>query len=547
MSDYKALADLIFPNAKPMQYRLEKYPLRNTKWIVTRVAPSPTGFMHIGTVYTSIINAKLSTQSDWVFLLRVEDTDQERLVPGAIDLIINWLKSFDINISEWPIWAWNKDVWNYGPYIQSKRKEIYESFAKRLIEQGKAYPCRLVPAELDQIRKQQMSMKTQPGIYGNLSVWRNKTIDEYMTKYKEDTNCVIRFRSHGDTTRKVVVQDLIKWEVSMSDNFLDQIIIKAKDGLPSYHLAHIVDDTLMRTTHIIRADERFVSLPRHLQLFEAFGFTPPIYCHLVPLGKTEWWNKRKLSKRKDPESDLNLLFQQGYPVDALWDYLMSLIDSSFEDWQKETGWNRRIFEISLDRMKTSRILFDVVKLNWFSNNYISTISNQKLYEMALEWAKKYNPETLKLLTQDSKLAMQALSIERLTPTDPKRITKLEDIASQIDRIYDDIWFENLEENKKNISDIFTEKLKYEFLEIYKSSLDLSMSKDVWFDQLKGIWSKLGFASNNAEFKSGNFIWKIGDLAMFLRIMICGKAQTPDLYSVIQILGKDKVLQRLNVK
>ncbi len=566
---YPELAELIFPDAKPIEYWFQKYPPRNNVNFVTRLAPSPTWFIHTWAIYMSLINHKLAKQSGWVFLLRIEDTDQKRFVEWATDLIINWLEEFWFEIKEWP-----KQWWEYWPYFQSQRKEIYHSFAKYLIAQWKAYPCWMTEEELDKIRQEQLKTKKVPWIYWNYSKWRNKTPDEYAEQLKKDNeNFVIRFRSHWEIWKRIVFDDLNRWKISMLDNYNDNILIKKNRGLPTYHLAHVVDDTLMRMTHVIRWEERLTSVPWHLQLFDAFDIKPPIYCHLPSILKMENWKKRKLSKRKDPEAWIQYLFVQWYTTNAIIDYLLTLVDSKYEEWYleniewkldntKEITWHYHDwFKIKLEDLSSSWSLFDMTKLTRWNNKYLSKLTNEDLYNQALVWAKKYaNTELdqwhwfiLELLTKNPDLAKKWISIERFWPKDPKRFNTFFDIKDQIDFLYDDIWLSKLEKNYKEakqknetfIPNCITNELAWKFLDIYRQKLDLNVDQLTWFDQLKQIWFELWFARNNKEFKSGNFIWKIWDLAMFMRIMICWSKKTPDLFEVMKVLWKDKVFERLS--
>jgi len=539
------IANIIYPEiTKTIEEYEAQYPQRTEK-VVSRFGPSPTGFLHIGGVFASFVEQKIAKQSDGIFYLRIEDTDQKRLVEGSIELIIKYYGIFGIEVDEGPFGPDHADVGNYGPYIQSKRKSIYETFVKSLIERGLAYPCWMSTEEIDKIRDIQMKSKITPGIYGNYSVWRNKTPDEIAAQLQVDQNYIIRFRSPADLTARVVFDDLVKEKVSMIDNFNDIVLIKW-DGLPTYHLAHVVDDHLMRTTHVIRGEEWLTSVPLHLQLFGAFGFQAPQYAHLAPILKLDNGNKRKLSKRHDPEADVGYLFEQGFAMQGIIEYLLTIIDSSFEAWQQANpDKSYRDYDIALERMNKSGALFDDVKLQSVNNNYLSRISTDDLYNQALNWAEDYRPSLAAIMKKDPEYTKAALGIERHSEKDPKRFTTFQDIETQLLFFYDD-QREILSKEKPVLPDIFTPELIKSFVDQYSSQLNLDLSLEDWFAQLKEIGKSLGFASTNGEFKEGGYIGKVWDLAMFLRVQLCCATRTPDLYSVMKVLWKERVIERLRL-
>ncbi len=542
----KEIADVIFPDVKESIQDVEKkYPSRSNP-ICSRFAPSPTGFLHIGGVYSAFVSRKYAKQNGWTFLLRIEDTDQKREIAGTVDLIINNMKTFGISIDEWPLWIDNADVGNYWPYTQSHRKDIYRVFAKHLMEKGLAYPCRMTPEELESIRDQQTKTKVTPGIYGNYSLWRNKTPDEILEKLQADKNFVIRFRSHGDLTKRIIFDDVIKGKIDMIDNYNDIVLIKG-DGLPTYHLAHIADDYLMGVSHVIRGEEWLTSVPLHLQLFKSFDLPAPKYCHVAPLLKLDNGNKRKLSKRHDPEADIWYFFENGYATQGIIEYLLTIIDPGFEDRQKTNPDKSYLdFEIKLEKMPKSWALFDLVKLKSVNNNYLSRISTDELYNQSLNRAKKYKPELAKHMESDVEYVKAAMNIERHTEKDPKRFTTYVDVETQLMFFFDD----EREKLRGNISIlkegnvISDNDLMKKFVDEYITKFDLTMSLDDRFAQLKEIGRKYGFAGNNAEFKEGGCVGKVWDLAMFLRIQLCCAKQTPDLYSVMKVMGKERVMKRL---
>ncbi len=546
MTTRKEIADIIFPDVKETIQDLEKkYPPRKNS-ICSRIAPSPTGFMHIGNFFSGFVSWKFAKQNGGTFFVRIEDTDQKRLIPEAMDLIISTLKNFGVTIDEGPIWENNAEIGQYWPYIQSHRKYIYNIFAKYLLENWLAYPCRMTPEELDTIREQQTKTKVTPGIYGNYSVRRNKTPEEILAKLQSNKDFVIRFRSPGEVNKRIVFEDAIKGKIETIDNCNDIVLIKS-DGLPTYHLAHIADDHLMRVSHVIRGEERLASVPLHIQLFTAFWLPYPKYCHVAPLCKMdEEGNKRKLSKRKDPESNVEYFFESWYAAQGIIEYLINIIDPNFEERQKANPEKSYLdFEIHLDKMGKSGALFDFVKLQSVNNNYLSRISTDQLYDQSLAWALKYRPELAKLIQTDVPYVKAAMNIERHTEKDPKRFTTYADVETQLRFFFDDERTK-LQATKPALPEICTAEVMKPFVDEYSKALNLSMSVEERFAQLKEVWKKYGFAWNNAEFKEWGYIWKIGDLAMFLRIQLCCAAQTPDLYSVMQVMGKERVMKRLSV-
>lgn len=565
MADWSDVAEYLFPHVnKSIDDLKNEYPKRKNN-IVSRFAPSPTWFLHIGGLRTAFIAWKWAQQHDGIFILRIEDTDQKRIVTDAIDHIISSMRTFDMPIDEWPLGLDYADIGDYGPYIQSKRKNIYHVFVKQLLSEGKAYPCWMSSDELNSIREQQMKSKITPGIYGNYSVWRNKTPDEIMSKlntesvphYGEDVerHYVIRFRSHANTRNTVIFDDLLRGKISMLDNFNDNVILKWM-GLPTYHLAHVADDSLMWVSPVMRAEERLTSVPFHVQLFDACWLKLPEYCHLSQVLKIdeETSKKRKLSKRKDPEADVGYYFKNGFAIQWILDYLLAIVDSGFEEWQQTNpDKNYHDFEISIDRMNKAGALFDLQKMKSINNGYLSRISNDELYYQTLERAKMYEPEFAVLIESNSEYTIFALSIERHTEKDPKRFTTFVDVKSQLEFFYDDkfeklIWkYKSLMSSWSEdyqLPDCLNSALMNKFVPKYLDILDLSMSVEDWFTQLKFIGKEFWFASNNKEFKEWWYVGKIGELAMFFRVALCATKRTPDLLSVMKVMGIDRITDRL---
>ena len=389
--NYKELADMIFPDAKEISYYEEKYPKRNLPEgaVVTRFAPSPTGFVHIGGLYQALVARTVAKKTGGVFFLRVEDTDQKREVENGITGIVNSLKDFDMAPDEGMI-SETEEIGNYGPYKQSLRKEIYQAYAKYMLEQGKAYPCFATAEELEEMRAKQEAAKVRTGYYGVWAKYRNLSLDEAAEKIKAGVPYIIRFKSPGREDRKIQHKDVIKGKVDFPENDQDIVIIKA-DGLPTYHFAHLVDDHLMRTTHVIRSDEWLSSVPLHLQLFQEAGFKAPKYAHIAPIMKNDEGNKRKLSKRKDPEAAVSYYEELGIPSLSVKEYLLNIANSTFENWRRQNK-DKSIdeFDFELNKMSVSGALFDMTKLFDVSKIVISSYTAEEVYNESLKWAKKHD-------------------------------------------------------------------------------------------------------------------------------------------------------------
>ena len=544
--DYKDLADLIFPNAKDISYYEEKYPERNLPEgaIVTRFAPSPTGFVHIGGLYQALVARTAASNSKGVFFLRIEDTDQKREIENGVTGIVKSLQDFDMSPDEGQI-SEDKEIGNYGPYKQSNRKEIYEAYAKYMISMGKAYPCFATAEELDEMRKTQEAAKVRPGYYGVWAKYRNLPIDEAIEKIKAGIPYIIRFRSPGREDRRIKHKDVIKGNVDFPENDQDIVIIKA-DGLPTYHFAHVVDDHLMHTTHVIRSDEWLSSVPLHLQLFQEIGFIAPKYCHIAPIMKNDNGNKRKLSKRKDPEAAVSYYDEQGIPSLAVKEYLLNIANSSFENWRRQNK-NADIseFDFQLNKMSVSGALFDMIKLLDVSKIVISKKTAEEVYEEGLKWAKKYNKELAELLEKDKAYTLRVLGIERGNEKPRKDIAKWSDLKANIGYMFDEE-FEKIRENYELQKITDKEKIK-QILNIYAEKyFDINDDKQTWFNKLKDLAEEFGYAREVKEFKANpeKYEAHVGDVSTLIRIALTGKTNTPDLYEIIKVLGKDTVIKRL---
>ena len=543
--NYKDLADLIFPDAKDISYYEEKYPERNLPEgaVVSRFAPSPTGFVHIGGLYQALVAKEMTKKTGGVFFLRVEDTDQKREVENGVTGIVNSLKDFDILPDEGMVTE-TEEKGNYGPYKQSLRKEIYQSYAKYMLEQGKAYPCFCTTEELEETRKKQESAKVRTGYYGVWAKCRNLSVDEAAEKIKNGENYIIRFKSPGREDRKIKHHDLIKGNVDFPENDQDIVIIKA-DGLPTYHFAHAVDDHLMRTTLVIRSDEWLSSVPLHLQLFQELGFKAPKYAHISPIMKNDNGNKRKLSKRKDPEAAVSYYKEEGIPVDAVKEYLLNIANSTFENWRR-TNPDKSLdeFDFQLNKMSVSGALFDIVKLLDIGKTVISRMTAEEVYENSFKWAQEYDKELEKIL-EDKDYALKVFGIERGNKKPRKDISKWSDVKYNIEYMYDNIFFnKDMEYPYQVIND------KEEINKILKLYIDKYYNenddKQAWFDRIKELAGELGYAKEVKEYKANPDAYKahVGDVSTVLRVALTGRTNTPDMYEIMQVIGKDSVTKRL---
>ena len=543
--DYKDLADLIFPEAKPISYYEEKYPERNLPEgaMVVRFAPSPTGYVHIGGLYQSIIGRTLANQTKGVFILRIEDTDQKRQIENGVVQIVDALKDFNIEFDEGMINE-TEEKGNYGPYKQSARKDIYQAYAKYLLEQGKAYPCFATPEELEEMRAKQEVAKLRTGYYGVWAKYRNLPVEEAIKKIKNGEKYIIRFKSMGNEERKIKHHDVIKGNIDFPENDQDIVIIKG-DGLPTYHFAHAVDDHLMRVTHVIRSDEWVSSIPLHLELFRALGFKAPKYAHTAPIMKDDNGKKRKISKRKDPEAAVSYYHEQGIPSEAVNEYLLNIANSNFESWRRANK-DKDIseFKFEINKMSVSGAIFDLVKLLDVSKNVISKYSKEKVYADALEWAKRYDEELVEMLN-NKEYSLKVLGIERGNQKPRKDIAKWSDIKNCIIYMYEDKFFNSDETyDFGKISD--KEEIK-KILKLYKEKyFNIEDDKQTWFDKIKDLSEELGYAREVKEYKQDPEKWPghVGDISTVLRVALTKRQNTPDLYEIMQVLGKESIEKRL---
>lgn len=546
--DYKDLANLIFPDAKDISYYEEKYPERDLPEgaVVTRFAPSPTGFVHIGGLYQALVARTIAEKTGGVFFLRVEDTDQKREVENGVTGIVNSLKDFDMAPDEGMI-SDTEEIGNYGPYKQSLRKDIYQAYAKYMIEQGKAYPCFCTPEDGEEMRKKQETAKVRPGYYGVWAKCRNLSVEEMAEKIKAGVPYIIRFKSPGREDRKIKHKDVIKGNVDFPENDQDIVIIKA-DGLPTYHFAHAVDDHLMRTTHVIRSDEWLSSVPLHLQLFHELGFKAPKYAHISPIMKNDNGGKRKLSKRKDPEAAVSYYKEEGVPTGAVKEYLLNIANSTFENWRRANPDKpMEEFDFQLNKMSVSGALFDMVKLLDIGKTVISKMTAEEVYKYSLEWAKEFNKELAEML-EDREYALKVFGIERGNKKPRKDISKWSDVKDNIEYMYDDKFYGKTQEypyqpaisDKEDISKI---------LDLYiEKYYDENDDKQAWFDKIKALAVEMGYAGEVKEFKANPGMYKahVGDVSTVLRVALTSRTNTPDMYEIMQILGKDRIAKRFEV-
>ncbi len=541
--DRKELADLIFPEAKEVSYYEEKYPERDLPEgaQVVRVAPSPTGFIHVGGIFQGLIAKKIAQQTGGVFFVRIEDTDQKRKIENGNEEILNAYKDYDLYPDE------TVGKGNYGPYVQSERKEIYQAYAKKLLEEGNAYPCFCSPEELSNIRENQTKAQERTGYYGKWAKCRNMPVDMAYEKIKNGDPYIIRLKSPGNPEKKIKIKDVIKGGVDMPENDQDIVIIKS-DGLPTYHFAHAVDDHLMHTTLVTRSDEWLSSVPLHIQLFRILGFKVPKFAHTAPLEKTEDGARRKLSKRKDPEAAVSYYTEVGIPKEALKEYLMNIANSNFEIWRKQNPDKDMMkdFEFHLNKMGVSGALFDMVKLLDVAKGVISKFTAQEVYDFSYAWAEKFDPE-LKEMLDNKEYSLKVLGIERGNAKPRKDIAKWSDVKNIIYYMYPEKFANNTEFEYQKISD--ENEIKKIVAEYVNNYFDINDDKQTWFNKMKDLAEKLGYAREVKEYKANPEMYKghVGDISTVIRVTLTGRANTPDLYEIIEVLGEKEVKDRLNAK
>ena len=539
--DYQALSQLLFPNVTDTPEMLEqRFPLRTNPEgaVITRMAPSPTGFVHLGNLVQGMISERMAHQSGGVLFLRVEDTDAKREVPGAVEILIDTLKHYGINFDEGA--THDGDSGLYGPYRQRQRADIYHVYAKKLVSEGKAYPCFCTEEELSAIREQQEANKETTGYYGKYAIWRDRSLEDIQAQLAAGNPWVLRFRSEGSIENQFKFDDLVKGKLTITENDVDHVLLKS-DGIPTYHFAHAVDDHLMRTTHVVRGDEWLPSLPFHIQLFKALDFKLPKYVHIGPLMKMDGSSKRKLSKRKDPELALTYYKAEGFPIKAVQEYLMTVLNSNFEDWRRANQ-NANIddFKFSPKKLNPAGSLFDYAKLVDVSKNVLSRMSAEKVYTLLLEWAKEFDPDFAEKLAADPAYATAILAIGRGGKKPRKDLATWKEAKPYMGFFYD----EYME------TPVFDEKLSKDtvatILDKFLAAYDPADDSNLWFDKVKAITEEIGFTTDMKAYKAdpAAFPGTVADVSAVIRMAVTGKTNSPDLYTVMQILGEDRSKARI---
>lgn len=544
MTQNEKMAELLLPDIdKHPSYYEALYPERNlTEGAkVVRIAPSPTGYLHIGTLFTSLVNRIAATSSGGIFFTRIEDTDKKREVEGGIENIIDGLNRFGINIDEGFI-SGKEEKGVYGPYQQSKRAEIYQTYVKELIRNGLAYPCFCTAEELESVRATQEKDNIRTGYHGKWAIHRNITFEEAKENIDKGMPFVVRLKSPGNEENKVVFDDLIKGKIEMPENDEDFVLLKS-DGIPTYHFAHAIDDHLMHTTHVMRGDEWISSVPKHIQLFKLLGFKVPKFAHVSPIMKLDNGAKRKISKRKDPEAAVHFFIEEGFDALSVVEYLMTIAASDFEDFRRANPDKPYTeFKFNLKKMSVSGALFDENKLLDVSKNVISKMSGEKVSQKIIAWAKDFDNDFYNLLIKDESYTKAIFSIDRDCAKPRKDIAKWKDAKDYVSYFFDEIFTPDytLPENIKADDAVA-------FLKAYTEVYNENDSKEEWFNKIKSLCAPLGFASETKVYKASPEQYKghAGDLSTVLRIAVTGRRNTPDLCSIMQVLGKAKCIERIN--
>ena len=545
--DCKKLADILFPDVTETVEDLEKrYPERNLKEgaRVTRFAPSPTGYLHIGGLFGALVDVLTAKATNGISYLRIEDTDKKREIDDGVSAIINGFDSFGIGFDE-GVTGFNEEKGAYGPYTQSQRAGIYHVVAKALVEQGLAYPCFCTSEELTELRAtQEKDGALITGYFGKYAKCRDLTLEQIEDNLKANKPYVLRFRSEGKEDKRIMFEDMIRGKIEMPENVIDEVLLKS-DGIPTYHFAHACDDHFMRTTHVIRGEEWISSVPKHIALFKACGFKVPKYAHTPQVMKIdeEDGTKRKLSKRKDPEAAVSYFVEQGFPKESLIEYLLTLLNSNFEDWRranpKEDAFS---FPFNLKKMSPSGCLFDLVKLNDVSKNVISVMKADEVYNLVSAWARKYDEDFYKVFTQDEEFSTEIVNIDRESAKPRKDISKWSEVKEYYSYMFNEYYIPNFE-LPENIKMEDAKAILAEYIKVYDTNDD----KDTWFNKIKAICEPLGFTPNVKEYKQNpeNFKGHVGDVSTVIRLAVTGRKNTPDLYSIMKLLGKDEVVKRLS--
>ncbi len=539
--DYKALAQLLFPNVTETPETMEeKFPVRTLPEgaVVTRMAPSPTGFVHLGNLVQGLTAERMAHQSGGVLFLRVEDTDAKREVSGAVEVLINTLKHYGIAFDEGA--TIDGDSGNYGPYRQRQRASIYHVYAKKLVEEGMAYPCFCTEDELSAMREKQEAAKENTGYYGQYAMWRDRSMEDIQAQLGAGNPWVLRFRSTGSIENQYKFDDLVKGKLTITENNIDHVLLKS-DGIPTYHFAHAVDDHLMRTTHVVRGDEWLPTLPFHIQLFKALGFKLPKYVHIGPLMKMDGTSKRKLSNREDPELALTYYKAEGFPVEAVYEYIMTLLNSNYEDWRRANPIAPATdFKFSPKKLNPAGNLFDYAKLTDVSKNEIAKMDTDKVYTLLTDWAKEFDPDFGEKLVADPAYATSILAIGRGGKKPRKDLAVWKDAKDYMGFFYD----EYLE--KPFFNEKFSNETVSAALNKFLEKFDIADDAGVWFEKVKQITTEMGFTTDMKAYKADPdaFPGTVADISTFIRQAVTGKTNSPDLYTVMQILGYDRTVDRI---
>lgn len=543
MSDFDRLAGLLFPDVcdTPEELLARRFPPRALPEgaQVTRFAPSPTGFIHIGNIFGSMVDERLAHQSGGVCILRIEDTDKKREIENGVPLIVRGLNAFGIDFDEGPD-ADGTERGDYGPYTQSLRGPLYHAFCKELVRRGYAYPCFCSEEELSAVREKQESGNVTPGYWGEYARCRDLPYETVEANVRAGKSYVIRLRSPGKPGGRVKLRDVIRGEIEMEENFLDIVLLKS-DGIPTYHFAHIVDDTLMRVTQVVRGDEWIASAPIHLQLFWLMELKPPKYAHISPIMKEDGGSRRKLSKRKDPEAAASYFAEEGYPAQALMEYLLTIANSNFEDWRlRNRDADYTSFPFALKKMSQSGALFDMDKLKSVSAEVIARMTAREVCDAASAWAKERDTELYRLLAEDPAYAERVFAIDRGGKKPRKDITKWSEVRGYAEYFYDALY-----SGARETEELASE-LQRQILDAYLQCMDCADDKDAWFGKIRGLCEPLGFSPDVKAYKAApeQFKGHVGDVSGVIRMALTGRQNTPDLHAIMALLGQARCEARI---
>lgn len=538
--NYKELADLLYPDVNLTIEDLEKkYPKRNLPEgaEVLRFAPSPTGRMHMGNLFASFVPETFAHQSNGLFLLRIEDTDLKRTIDDGIKYIIDDFKEFNLIVDEDPIKGGN-----YGPYVQRERINIYHTVAKYLVSIGRAYPCFCSEEDLNNMRKEQEEKKDRIGYYGHYAKCRNLSLDEVKKHLGNGDEWTLRLKSLGDFNKRFIFNDLIKGNIELPENDIDQVLIKS-DGVPPYAFAHVCDDHFMRVTIVTRDDSYISSVPFHVELWDACGFEKPKFAHILPINKKEDGNIRKLSKRKDPEAAVSFYHEKGVPVEAIKLYFATLLNSNFEEWYLQNqDKSYKEFNFTFDKMSTSGSLFDLEKLISISREYIKNLKAKEVFEGLDNWSKVYDKDFNTLINKYKEYTINILNIEREVERPRKDIESFSAVKREVGYMYDELF--NIEEKTFERKEFYSKEL----LEYYINNVyDENDDKQTWFNKIKEMCPLFGFASETKDYKKNpeNYKGSVAQVCEVIRVAVTNRTNTPDLYEILKLLGKERIKERIN--